>query len=87
MRFMIISVVAICLALLAMRLGRSREPDLSSRAAVPGELSYVGTTDDLAYHSPSCRQVVKAHTDKLVTFISAKQAAQRGYRQCPICMP
>ncbi len=87
MRFMIICVVAICLALLAMRLGQSREPDLPSRAAVPGELSYVGTTDDLAYHNPSCREVVKADTDKVITFTSAKQATQQGYRQCVRCMP
>lgn len=87
MRYMIICVAGICLALIAMRLGRSREPDLSSRVAVPGELSYIGTKDDLAYHDPSCRQVVRAHTDKLATFISAKQAAQQGYRQCAICMP
>jgi hypothetical protein len=45
MRFMIICVVVICLALLAMHLGRLREPNLPSRAAVPGELSYVGTTE------------------------------------------
>ncbi len=87
MRFMIICVIAICLALMAMRLGQSREPDLSSMTDMPGELSYVGTTDDLAYHNPSCRQVVKAGTDKLMTFMSTKQAAQQGYHQCVVCMP
>ena len=87
MRFMIICVVVICLALLAMHLGRLREPDLSSRADVPGELLYVGTKDDLAYHNPSCREVVKADTDKVITFMSAKQATQQGYRQCVRCMP
>jgi len=87
MRFMIICVVAICLALLAMRLGRLREPELSSRADVQGELLYVGTTDDLAYHNPSCRQVVKTSADKLIMFMSAEQATQQGYHQCAVCMP
>ena len=87
MRFMIICVVAICLALMAMRLGQSREPDLSSRADVPGEFVYIGTKDDLAYHNPSCRQVEKADTDKLITFTSVNQATQQGYRQCAVCMP
>ena len=87
MRLMVICVVVICLALLAMRLGRLKESDLSSMADVPGELSYVGTTDDLAYHNPSCRQVAKAGTDKLMTFTSVKQATQQGYRQCVRCMP
>ena len=87
MRCMIICVVAICLALMAMRLGRLREHDLSSTTDVPGELLYVGTKDDLIYHNPSCRQVLKADTDKLITFTSAKQAAQQGYHQCAVCMP
>ena len=87
MRFMVICVVAVCLALMAMRLGQLKEPDLSYEAAVQGELSYVGTKDDLAYHNPSCKQVVKAGTDKLVTFMNAKQAAQQGYHQCAVCMP
>lgn len=86
MRFMVICVVAVCLALMAMRLGQLKEPELSSRAA-PGELSYVGTKDDLAYHNPSCRQIIKADTDKLITFVNAKQAAQQGYHQCAVCMP
>ena len=86
-RFMFICVAAFCIALLAMRLGQSREPDLSFRTDAPDELIYVGTTDYLAYHHPSCREVEKAGTDKLITFLNAKQAAQQGYHQCAACMP
>ncbi len=91
LRFVIICLVVVCVALLAMRLSRMREPSLqaeiAAQQAVPAEMFYIGSKYGKIYHNPSCSQAVRLSTDELITFTSARQARRKGYRPCETCRP
>ena len=89
-RFIIICIAVICLALLAMRLSRSRESQLMLDATdqtVPVEMFYIGSKYDKIYHNPSCKEAVRLNTKDIVTFTSARQATGKGYQPCEKCRP
>jgi len=91
LRFVIICIAAVCVALLVMRLSWMREPELQAeiagQEAVPAEMFYVGSKYGKTYHNPSCREAVRLSTDELITFTSARQAVRKGYRPCEVCQP
>ena len=90
-RFVIICLVAVCVALLAMRLSRMREPalqaEIAAQQAVPAELFYVGSKYGKIYHKPSCSEAARISTDELVTLTSVRQARRKGYSPCETCRP
>ncbi len=51
------------------------------------ESSYIGNTDTMVYHYPSCAWVEKILPENRIWFSSPSEAMSSGYRPCEKCNP
>jgi flagellar basal body-associated protein FliL len=51
------------------------------------DYKYVGSKNSNIYHYPTCRAAKRIKPENLVTFTSAKDAQEKGYRPCKVCKP
>ncbi len=51
------------------------------------DYKYVGSKNSNVYHYPTCKSAQKIKPENLVTFNSAKDAQEKGYRPCKVCKP
>ena len=49
--------------------------------------AFVGSVNSNVYHYPSCTYARRIKPDNLITFSSAKDAVNEGYRPCKVCKP
>ena len=60
---------------------------LVTAMALALDYKYVGSKNSNIYHYPTCRAAQKIKPENLVTFNSAKEAQEKGYRPCKVCRP
>jgi flagellar basal body-associated protein FliL len=60
---------------------------LAVSVALALDYKYVGSKNSNIYHYPTCRAAQKIKPENLVTFNSAKEAQEKGYRPCKVCRP
>jgi len=48
---------------------------------------YVGSVNSDVYHVPSCQLAKRIKDKNLITFSTAEEARNKGYRPCKVCKP
>ncbi len=59
----------------------------ASPAPAPASGPFVGSVNSNIYHYPSCPWAQKIKPQNLITFSSAQDAVNHGYRPCNVCNP
>jgi hypothetical protein len=55
--------------------------------AFAADYKYVGSVKSNKCHYPTCQWALKIKPENLVTFKTAKEAAEAGYVPCTLCKP